>query len=168
MLSRYPLVLCACLILSLAACQKAADAAAETAIERASSQKVDVDRDGDRMRIKTADGELNMQSGKALPLPADFPKDVYLPGRYAVNSVMDMGGTQMISVATNGEVSGLFTDAQRAMGQKDWKQAMSMQHSADSAMLSFEKGERAAVLSFNKGEGDNGVVMGVQLREENQ
>lgn len=168
MLSRCPLVLSACLILSLAACQKAADAAAETAIERASGQKVDVDRDGDRMRIKTADGELNMQSGKALPLPADFPKDVYLPGRYAVNSVMDMGGTQMISVATNGEVSGLFTDAQHAMGQEGWKQTMSMQHSADSAMLSFEKGERAAVLSFNQGEGDNGVVMGVQLREENQ
>lgn len=168
MLSRCPLVLCACLILSLAACQKTADAAAETAIERTSGQKVEVDRDGDRMRIKTADGELNMQSGKALQLPADFPKDVYLPGRYAVNSVMDMGGTQMLSVATNGQVSGLFTDAQRAMGRKGWKQTMSMQHSADSAMLSFEKGERAAVLSFNKGEGDNGVVMGVQLREETQ
>ena len=45
---------------------------------------------------------------------------------------------------------------------------MSMQHSADSAMLSYEKDARAAVLSFNRGEGSDGVVMAVQLREETQ
>lgn len=167
-MSRCPLLLCACLLFSLTACQKAVDAAAESAYERASGEKVDIDRDGNRMRIKTEDGELNMQSGKALPLPADFPKDVYLPGRYEVNSVMDMGGTRMISVATSGKVAGLFSEAQQAMGNQGWKQTMSMQHSADTGMLSFEKAERVAVLSFNKGEGDDGVVMGVQLRDGDQ
>lgn len=162
------LPLLACAAFSIAGCQKAADAATEAAIERASGEKVEVDRDGGHVRIKTADGELNMQSGESLPLPADFPKDVYLPGSYDVNSVMDMGGTQVISVSTRGKVSDMFAAAQAAMADAGWKQTMSMQHSADNAMLSFEKEERAAVLSFNRGEGNDGVVMGVQLRGEKQ
>jgi hypothetical protein len=134
-------LLLACAALGIAGCQKAADTTTEAAISRASGDQVEVDRDGGQVRIKTADGELTMQAGDALPLPADFPKDVYLPGRYEVYSVMDMGG---------------------------WTQTMSMQHSADSAMLSYEKDARAAVLSFNRGEGSDGVVMAVQLREETQ
>jgi hypothetical protein len=162
------LPLLACAAFSIAGCQKAADAATEAAIARASGEKVEVDRDGGHVRIKTADGELNMQSGDALPLPADFPRDVYLPGRYDVNSVMDMGGMQVISVSTRGKVADVFAEAQEAMADAGWKQTMSMQHSADNAMLSFEKDARAAVLSFNKGEGADGVVMGVQLREDKQ
>jgi hypothetical protein len=162
------LPLLACAAFSIAGCQKAADAATEAAIERASGEKVEVDRDGGQVRIKTADGELTMQAGDALPLPADFPKDVYLPGRYDVNSVMDMGGTQVVSVSTRGKVSGVFAEAQQAMADAGWTQTMSMQHSADSAMLSYEKDARAAVLSFNRGEGSDGVVMAVQLREETQ
>lgn len=161
-----PLLVCAAF--SIAGCQKAADAATEAAIERASGEKVEVDRDGGQVRIKTADGELTMQAGDALPLPADFPKDVYLPGRYDVNSVMDMGGTQVVSVSTRGKVSGVFAEAQQAMADAGWTQTMSMQHSADSAMLSYGKDARAAVLSFNRGEGSDGVVMAVQLREETQ
>jgi hypothetical protein len=160
------LALCACLALALPSCEKAADAATETAIERASGQKVDVDRDGDRLSVKTADGELNVQAGESLPLPNDFPQDVYLPDQYAVNSVMDMGGTRMVSVTTRGKVAAVFDAAQQAMAKAGWKQTMSMQHSIDTAMLSYEKDQRAAVLSFNKGEGSDGVVMGVQLRKD--
>ncbi|MGI8561854.1 MAG: hypothetical protein ACR2J7_10590 [Luteimonas sp.] len=159
------LPLLACAVFSIAGCQKATEAATEAAIARASGQKVEVDRDGGHVRIKTADGELNMQAGESLPLPADFPKDIYLPGRYDVNSVMDMGGMQVVSVSTRGKVSGVFAEAQQAMADAGWKQTLSMQHSADNAMLSYEKDARAAVLSFNKGEGGDGVVMGVQLRE---
>jgi hypothetical protein len=161
-------LLLACAALGIAGCQKAADTTTEAAISRASGDQVEVDRDGGQVRIKTADGELTMQAGDALPLPADFPKDVYLPGRYEVYSVMDMGGTQVVSVSTRGKVTGVFTEAQQAMADAGWTQTMSMQHSADSAMLSYEKDARAAVLSFNRGEGSDGVVMAVQLREETQ
>lgn len=165
---RYLLPALACAALALAGCQKAADAAAEAAIERAGGGRVEVERDGDRVSIKTPDGELQVQSGESLPLPADFPRDVYLPRRYEINSVMDMGGMRAISVTTRGQVSGVFAEAQQAMARAGWKQTLSMQYSADNAMLSFEKDTRAAVLSFNKGEGSDGVVMGVQLRQDRQ
>ncbi len=160
------LPLLACAAFSIAGCQKAADTATEAAIARASGQKVEVERDGSHVRIKTADGELSMQAGESLPLPADFPKDVYLPSRYDINSVMDMGGMQVVSVRAPGKVSGVYAQAQQAMVAAGWTQTLSMQHSADNAMLSYEKGERAAVLSFNKGEGGDGVVMSVQLRAQ--
>ena len=158
----------ACAALCLAGCQRAADAATEAAIEHASGQKVEVDRDGDSVSFKTEQGELNMQAGESLPLPADFPKDVWLPKTYDVNSVMDMAGVQVVSVRAQGKVSGLHADARAAMAQAGWKQTMSMQHSADNAMLSFEKAERAAVLSFNRGGSDGDVVMSVQLRQGRQ
>lgn len=158
----------ACAVLALSGCQKAADAATEAAIERASGGKVEVDRDGDRVSFKTDQGErLDMQAGESLPLPADFPKDVWLPGRYDVNSVMDMAGVQVVSVRTQGKVAGLHADARAAMAEAGWKQTMSMQHSADNAMLSFEKDKRAAVLSFNRIDGSD-VAMSVQLRREKQ
>lgn len=155
----------ACAALCLTACQRAADAATEAAIEHASDRKVEIDRDGDRVSVKTAQGELAMQVGESLPLPADFPKDVWLPQAYCVNSVMDMAGVQVVSVRTQGKVSALHADARAAMARSGWKQTMSMQHSADNAMLSFEKAEGAAVLSFNRGEGGDGVLMSVQLRQ---
>jgi hypothetical protein len=158
----------ACAALCLAGCQKAADTATEVAIERAGGGKVEVDRDGDRVSLKTEQGELNMQAGESLPLPADFPKDIWLPKRYDVNSVMDMAGVQVVSVRTQGKVTGLHADARAAMTEAGWKQTMSMQHSADNAMLSFEKDQRAAVLSFNGADNGDGVVMSVQLRQEKQ
>ncbi|MDQ3494445.1 MAG: hypothetical protein M3485_02670 [Pseudomonadota bacterium] len=160
------LPLLACAAFSIAGCQKATDAATEAAFARASGQKVEVDRDGGHVRIKSADGELNMQAGESLPLPADFPTDVYLPSRYEVNSVMDMGGMQVVNVHTRGKVSDVHAQAQQAMTAAGWTQTLSMQHSADNAMLAYEKAERAAVLSFNKGEGGDGVVMSLQLRAQ--
>lgn len=164
---RHPrlLALLACTTFCLAGCQRAGDAATEAAIERASGQAVDIDRDGDRVTIATAEGKLQMQTGESLPLPADFPKDIHLPGDYAVNSVMDMGGTRVLNLNARGQVAALFEEARAGMARQGWKQTMSMQHSADNAMLAFEKDERAAVLSFNRGEGSDGVAVGVQLRD---
>lgn len=163
-------LLAAGLLLALGACRKAAEASAEAAteaaIEAASGKDVDIERDGDRTVIKTDEGEISMAAGEALPLPADFPKDVYLPKAYTVNSVMDMGGMRVVSVMSKGKVSGLFNDARAQMQSSGWKQTMAMQHSADNAMLSFEKDKRNAVLSFNRAQsGPEGVVISVQLRQ---
>lgn len=156
------------LALPLAACQKAQTALADAAIERASDGKLKVDRDGDRTVIKTAEGEMAVQTGAALPLPRDFPGDVFLPRAYQVNSVMDMGGMQVISMQADGDVAGLFAAARAAMDRQGWKQTMAMQNAADTAMLAFEKDKRAAVLSFNEGQDGKRVAMSVQLRQEKE
>ena len=109
-----------------------------------------------------------MQRGEALPLPKDFPGDIYLPQDYRINSVMDRGDMQVISLQAPGRVSGLFGAARDSMDRQGWKQTMAMQDSTDNALLTYEKEKRAAVLSFNGGQGMRGVTMSVQLRNEQQ
>ena len=151
----------------LAGCQRAADGLAEGAIERASNGEVELERDGDKVTLKTEQGQMTMQAGESLPLPANFPKDVYLPDDYAVNSVMDLEGVNVLSLRAPGKVPALFADARAAMARQGWKETMAMQHSVDNALLAFEKEQRAATLSFND-DSEDGVVLGVQLRSGRQ
>lgn len=158
-----PLLAASLATVALAGCQKTQEALADSAIERASGGQLQVQRDGDAVTFLDGEGSLAMRSGEALPLPEDFPDDVYLPTDYRINSVMDMDGVRVISLQAPGRVSGLFGAAREAMGRQGWKQTMAMQNAADTAMLSFEKDQRAAVLSFNGSRGED-VTMSVQVR----
>ncbi len=100
-----------------------------------------------------------------LPLPGDFPDDVYLPPHYRISSVMDRGDLRVVSLQAPGRVAGLFGAASMAMRERGWKQTLAMQESGDSAILSYEKDRRAAVLSFTGG-GMQAVTMSVQLRND--
>ncbi len=158
------------LVLVAGACQKVGETAADAAIERATGVKVE--RDGDQMTLRSADGELAIRAGESVALPEDFPADIYLPPDAQVNSVMDLQGISMVSLTAPGQVAGLFAAAREAMQAQGWTQSMSAQHSADAAMLAFEKGEdeqrRSATLSFNRNNGDDHVIVGVQLQGPRQ
>jgi predicted metal-dependent hydrolase len=82
-------------------CKKAQDAALETAIEGATGNKVDVQKDGNEMTIKTEQGDLRIataEDGGSVAMPANFPKDVFLPAENTLASAMDMGGMQMLNM----------------------------------------------------------------------
>ncbi|TWH99378.1 hypothetical protein IP90_03117 [Luteimonas cucumeris] len=153
--------------LLLAGCQKAGDALAEAALEKASGNKVDIDPDGKGgVTLKTEKGEVNINSGDDLPLPKGFPGDLFLPEAYRVESVMEMGGAQVLSLRTQGAVPALYVDARAAMAKQGWKETMAMQPQADNALVSFEKERRVAMLSFSAEDDD--VVVGVQLGQKPQ
>ena len=158
------------LVLVAGACQKVGQTAADVAIERATG--VQVARDGDQVTLRSADGELAIRSGESVALPQDFPSDIYLPADYQVNSVMDLQGVSMVSLRAPGQVSTLSAAAREAMQAQGWTQSMSAQQSADTALLAFEKGEdqsrRSATLSFNRNNGDEHVIVGLQLQGQRQ
>ena len=149
------------------ACSKSpGERAAEAAIERASGAEVDIERDGEQMTIKTGEGEMKISAGEALPLPSDFPRDVYLPGAYKVNSVMDMGPIKAINLTTDAKVSALFAEAGPAMQAQGWTQKMAIQQAAGHAMLQFEKDKRSVSLSFNESRSADGqTVVSLQLQQ---
>ena len=149
-------------------CRKAQDSAAEAAIQAASGQRVEVERDGDKITYKTEEGEVAMQGGMNLPPPADFPKDVYLPKKYVVNSVMDMGGMRMVAMMAADPVPALFNAASESMQRQGWKQVTAMQHANGNAMLAFQKEQRHVSLSFNSNRQGAGTVVSVQLRDDAQ
>ena len=161
-----PSILVAALLLALVVgCQRAENRLTEATIERAIQDRGTADRDGDQAVSRGA----AMRAGESLPLPADFPGDVYLPADYAVNSVMDLHGVSMVSLSAPGEVSSLFEAARDGMRAQGWTQTLSAQHSVDAAMLAFEKpadgARRGATLSFNRHNGGDQVIVGVQLRQ---
>ena len=146
-----------------AGCQRAADAAAEAAVGRASGQGVEVDRDGDRMRIGAADGDMGIATGNGIALPGDFPDDLFLPASYGVSSVMDIGGARLLSLESDGSVSSMFDSARAAMEDHGWTQTLAMQQ-ADSAMLGFSHGPREATYTFTRHAGGP-LLVGIQLRD---
>jgi len=110
-------------------------------------------------------GPLAAARGEALPLPADFPDDVYLPPGYRIDSLMDRGDLRVVSLRAPGQVTALFEAARSSMGERGWKQTLAMRETGDSAMLSYEKADRTTVLSFNEsGDGRDAVAVSVQLR----
>ena len=164
-----PPILIAAALLALAGCQRSEDRLADAAIARAAQAGTAAERGGGQGAVRTADGGASSRAGDSLPLPTDFPADVYLPGEYAVNSVMDLHGVSMVSLTARGEVSPLFKAARAGMEARGWTQTLAAQHSVDSAMLAFEKpaegARRSATLSFNRSNGGGEVVVGVQLRK---
>ena len=163
-----PSILVAALWLVLAGCQRAEDRLTDATIERATQGRVTAAREGSPVAMRSSDGGASVRAGESLPLPADFPSDVYLPADYAVNSVMDLHGVSMVNLSAPGSVASLFQSAREDMQAQGWTQTMAAQHSVDAAMLTFEKPadatRRSATLSFNRNNGGEQVLVGVQLR----
>ena len=160
------LVAAAAMLLATACAKSPQERMAEAAIERAAGGDVDVQRDGEQVTITTDEGSMKMSAGEALSLPADFPDDVYLPGSYKVNSVMDMGQVKAINLTTPLRVTQLFAEAGSAMKAQGWKQKMAMQQAAGNAILSFEKDKRGVSLSFIESRsGDGNTIVSVQLQQ---
>lgn len=163
---KLPLLLAATAVamaVATAGCQKAADAATEAAIKRASGQDVEIDRDGNRMRVRTAEGEVSFAAGNGVALPDDFPDDLFLPDTYGVSSVMDIGGARLLSLESGGSVPSMFEAARTSMEARGWSQTLAMQQ-AENAMLGFSRDGREAVYTFTRS-GDEQIMVGIQLRD---
>jgi len=165
-------VACLCLaVLALSSllggCRRAGNPITEAAIQRATDHQGGTAHD-EGQRAARGDDLAATQAGESLTLPEGFPEDVYLPRAYAVNSVMDLQDVSVLSLSAPGQVASLFSDARDSMRTRGWKQTLAAQHSVDTAMLAFEKdtdaGLRSATLSFNRNNGDERVIVGVQLR----
>src|SRR5690606_7927560 len=119
-----------------------------------------------RMRIGSGDDQVSIVTGEGVALPADFPEDVFLPSRYGVSSVMDVGGARLLNLHAEGVLAAVFEDARAAMRDKGWSQTLAMQQ-ADSAMLGFSRDGREAAYTFTR-HGDDQLMIGIQLRDQVQ
>ena len=152
-------------LLALSACGKSpSDRIAEAAASAASGHKVTIDRDGDKVSIKSADGEnvMDISAGDGIKLPKDFPDDVYLPPEYKVVSSMKMGPAMVIGLEARGALNKMFEQADEQMQAKGWEQTMALQDGPDSRMAAYKKTDRSATLSLHKQDGGT-VKVGLQV-----
>ena len=155
------------MLLALGGCRKAADTAAEAAIESATGHQVDVERDGGTTILRAEDGtQLRMSSGDDLQLPDGFPDDVYLPDQYRLDSVMEMPSVTMLQLSIHAGVDALSAEADQAMQSRGWEQVMQMRQASGSAVLAYEKGQRRASFTLSNGGNNTRTMLSVQLQDE--
>ena len=145
-------------------CKKAQDAAVETAIERATGARVE--KDGDTMTIKTEQGEVKVataEDGGTVAMPADFPKDVYLPADNKLASAMDMAGMQMLNMTTPQEMAGVSADIEKSMQGQGWKREMAMQAGGGSTLM-YSKDKRQVIYQMLKAD-EGGTQLAIRTGE---
>ncbi|VXB16341.1 conserved exported hypothetical protein [Luteimonas sp. 9C] len=106
----------------------------------------------------------------SLTLPADFPRDVHLPARYAIDTLTEMPGTRVVSLFADGDVVSLSQETRRAMARQGWQPRLATHHGGDSAVLAFEKAGRSALFAFDRNRpvqpsDDAGVIVSLQLQD---
>ncbi|BCT92181.1 hypothetical protein LYSHEL_12050 [Lysobacter helvus] len=153
-----------CVAIVLAACGKSpGEKMAEAAIEAGTGQKAEVDADKGAVTFKTDKGDMKVTSGDQATLPANFPKDVYLPAGYKVGSAMEMPGAMVVDVEAPGTVTDTFAAAVTKMKSEGWTQRVAMQQTPQSQVVVYEKANRDATLSISENPGKGGVRIGVQV-----
>jgi len=149
-------------VVAVAGCSKSPEErVAEAAIGAITGKDVAVDKDGEKVTFGAGDEAVTISGGDAAELPATFPKDIWLPADYKVESVMDSTGFTMVSLRADGTIRDATTAAQKTMEGAGWKRTMSAQDDTNS-MLAFQHGDRSALLSFDRHD-ESGVVYTVQL-----
>ncbi len=151
------LCLASCLVL-VAGCQKATETVAQKAVEKALG--VEVKQDGNQVVFKGKEGDLSVTSGEGTSLPANFPKDVPLPEDATVESVMEFGGSQIVTLAVPGTLDAVIDRAAERMAAQGWEQAMRTVTANEGGMLAYSKKveDRSASLMFST-EGDGKVQL---------
>ena len=167
LLSKSILAATALSVAVLAGCGKSPEERiAETAIGAMTGKDVSVDKDGEKVTFGSGDEAVTISGGDSAEVPAGFPKDVWLPEDYKVESVMDSTGFTMVSVHADGTIKDASAAAQKSMEGAGWKRTMAAQDDTNS-MLAFEHGDRNALLSFDRHD-ESGVVYTVQLSSKQQ
>ncbi len=166
---RIPLSLClASALVLLTGCQKATEAVAQKAVEKALG--VEVNQDGNQVVFKGKEGDLSVTSGEGTALPAGFPKDVALPKDARVESVMEFGDTQIVTLAVPGTLDAVINSAAEAMVAQGWEQAMRSVTANEGGMLAYSKKaeDRSASLMFStEGDGKVQLVASVKAAARN-
>lgn len=135
------LVAAATAVLSLSACKKAEEAS----VAVASGGAVQVD--GDKTTIRTEEGTATFNGAAGQPLPANFPKDVFVPAGATVMSSADMAGSMMVVLEVPGSNADAFANVQLAMPGNGWKQTAAME-TGPQKVLVFENGTHVAQYAF--------------------
>ena len=120
---------------------------------------------------------MKITGGDGTKLPASFPKDVYLPSDYTVESAMETPDVLVVTLATKGKIGTLADAAGKDkreqgipllnhMAAQGWKQSFVMQTAGESQMAVYEKDKRSATVSFSA-EGEK-ITLGLQIATQKQ
>ncbi len=153
-----PLAAALAAMLGATACLNGEESYARKAADGAFEQMYG--RSVERGQVAHSDADAT-RGAQSLPLPEDFPGDVALPERYAVESVLELGSVSSITLTVPDQPATLFTATRDGMRKAGWEQTISLQQSADYAVLGWRKDARETSFTFVGN--SSGTTMSVQL-----
>lgn len=135
----------------------------ERAIEKQTGgkAKVNLAKDSIDMKIKTAEGEMTIASGGGAKIPKDFPKDVYVYKGASVTMSMTLPDGHSVTLQTKDSVEKAVEAYKKQMEAQGWKQQAAVDM-GETAMLSYEKGERAVAISFSQADEGTQITITAQ------
>lgn len=152
------LIFVAIAAVGLAGCgESTGEAGAEKLAGRMLGQDVEIEDEGETVMI----GGTRMSSGSAARVPADFPKDAYLPGNYKLESVIQSPESTALHMSTGAAADKLFTDALNAMTSQGWTQGWTVPPGDGAGLASFEKDGRRASITVDDRE-DEGTFYTIE------
>lgn len=137
--------------------QKAGEKIIEETIERETGSKVDVDAGGDRVEIKTAEGEMSYSAGGDVKLPENFPEELIVAedARVVMSTTADEATS--VSFTSSIDVNGLGKSYLEGLPKSGWTKVSEI--NVDSGlMMNFTRGKQSLVITI--GSDDNGQYEG--------
>lgn len=132
--------------IGLAAC---GESDGDTAAEQTAGDAVEEESSEAEGTTVTVRG-VRMSSGKDAELPADFPKDVYLPPRYKLESVIQSADTTTLGMTTGDAYDKVFASSLASMKSQGWTQDFNVSPSDEgTALAHFTKDGRRAALAID-------------------
>jgi hypothetical protein len=150
--------------------QKIGENMLEKAIEQGTGNKVDVNADGENVKIKTKEGgEVAVSGEGTIKLPSDFPSDVFVYSdakiTYAssspANSAEGTSASYMVAYSVNQSVDEVASKYKDEMVKNGWTKESEANYGA--LMISFKKDGRDALVTISTNQESNNGTTGVSV-----
>ena len=126
--------------------RESAEESAEKAIEKATGEDVDIDLDGETVRINTNEGTFT--SGTSVDLPDDFPDDIYVADGTIISAASN-GEMYSIMILSDDSVAEVKQQYEDALATDGWEVTLEMTVGTG-AMVSAEKGDLTVTVNIGE------------------
>ncbi len=133
----------------LLGCGKASEKATEKMMEKAIGDGAKVDIQGDKMTVKTSEGEFVVAGSGSASIPEGFPKDVHVFQGATITSSMKMADGMQVVLQSREPMAKVRATYVETMKAQDWTEE-SVMDAGDTVMLSYTKDKRSAVVVLLK------------------
>lgn len=153
-----------CALVAVGGCRKPspswAEKLAEKAIEKESGGKADVDFQNGKVSIKTKDGEMVAVTGGSAAVPADFPKDVFVPGGAKILASYSTPDGRSLTMESKDSQESMVSQYEKEMKKQGWTEESRM-NAGEAVIRVYKKGDnkRTASILINRSSSGSQMVL---------
>ena len=145
-------------------CGKAAKSISEKAVEKAieaqTGGKADVNITDGKVTVKTKDGTSSIDMSGGGAIPADFPKDVYVPGSAKIMGSVNTPDGTMVTMESSEALAKASEKYISEMKAQGWTEDANANMNGQ-IMLAFKKEQRTASVMLSSSDGKTQVILTV-------